>query len=81
MQKYGWVKIMETIQIPVSEYKKLQEELALLKDTELLQTINKLVDFLYQDKFGFYIGDFTEDLTEYAVNTAWENASSGWDNV
>ncbi len=81
MQKYGWVKIMETIQIPVSEYKKLQEELALLKDTELLQTINKLVDFLYQDKYGFYIGDFTEDLTEYAVNTAWENESSGWDNV
>lgn len=72
---------METIQIPVSEYKKLQEELALLKDTELLQTINKLVDFLYQDKYGLYMGDYTEDLTEYAVAEAWENEPSEWDNV
>lgn len=72
---------METIQLPVKEYQKLQEELALLKDTELLQTFNKFVDFLYQDKYGLYMGEFTEDLTEYSINQAWEDKPSAWDNV
>ena len=72
---------MKTIQIPVSEYRRLQEELALLKNTELLQTVNKLIDFLYQDKYGLYMDDYTEDLTEYSVNETWEDAPSGWDNV
>jgi hypothetical protein len=64
---------MKTIQIPISEYQKLQEELALLKDSELLQTVNKLIDFLYQDKYGLYMGDYTGDLTEYSVNESWDN--------
>ena len=72
---------MKTIQLPITEYQKLQEELALLKNTELLQTINKLVDFLYQDKYGLYMSDYTEDLTEYSVNQAWENKPSEWDKV
>ncbi len=72
---------MKTIQIPVSEYQRLQEELSLLKNSELLQTVNKLIDFLYQDKYGLYMGDFTEDLTESAVNESWENETSGWDNL
>ena len=72
---------MKTIQIPVSEYQRLQEELALLKNSELLETVNKLIDLLYQDKYGLYMGDYTEDLTEYTVNEAWEGAQSGWDNV
>lgn len=72
---------MQTIQLPITEYQRLQEELVLLKNTELLQNINKLVDLLYQDKYGLYMGEFTEDLTEYAVNQAWENEPSEWDNV
>lgn len=72
---------MKTIQIPVSEYQRLQEELQLLKNSELLQTVNKLIDFLYQDKYGLYMGDYTEDLAEYAASEAWENEPSGWDNL
>jgi hypothetical protein len=72
---------MQTIQLPLTEYKRLQEELVLLKNNELLQVVNKLVDLLYQDKYGLYMGEFTEDLTEYAVNQAWENERSAWDNV
>lgn len=72
---------MNTIQIPVSEYQRLQEELALLKNSELLQTVNKLIDFLYQDKYGLYMGDYTEDLTEYSIGEAWEREPSGWDNL
>jgi hypothetical protein len=72
---------MQTIQLPITEYQRLQEELSLLKDHELLRGINRLVDLLYQDKYGLYMGDYTEDLTEYAVNQAWEGEPSEWDNV
>lgn len=61
---------MKTIQIPVSEYQRMQEELELLKNSEFLQSVNKLIDFLYQDKYGLYMGDYTEDLTEYSINQA-----------
>jgi hypothetical protein len=40
-----------------------------------------LVDFLYQDKYGFYMGDFTDDLTEFAVDNSWDDAANDWDNV
>lgn len=72
---------MNTVQIPTSEYQRLKEELALLKDTELLLNFNKLVDFLYQDKYGLYMGEFTEDLTEHSVDQAWPSEPSEWDKV
>ena len=50
----------------------MQEELSLLKNSDLLKKVNQLVDFLYQDKYGFYMGDFTGDLTESCVNEALE---------
>jgi hypothetical protein len=72
---------METIEIPKTEYQRLQEELALLKNNELLKTVNKLVDFLYQDKYGLYMGEYVDDLTEHSVDRAWENVPSEWDKV
>jgi hypothetical protein len=71
----------ETIELPVSEYRRMQEELSLLKNSDLLKKVNQLVDFLYQDKYGFYMGDFTDDLTENAVDNAWDDTASDWDNV
>lgn len=72
---------MQTIEIPISEYQKLQEELSLLKNTELLKNVNKLVEVLYQDRYGLYMGDYTDDLTEHAVDDAWEKEDSEWDKV
>ncbi len=72
---------MNTVQIPLSEYQRLQEELELLKNTELLRNFNKLVDLLYQEKYGLFMSDYTDDLTETAVNQAWTDEPSGWDNV
>lgn len=69
------------MQIPVAEYQRLQEELTLLKNTELLQQLNRLVELLYQDKFGLYMGDYTADLTEASINTSWNDEPSPWDNV
>jgi PHD/YefM family antitoxin component YafN of YafNO toxin-antitoxin module len=69
------------VQLPATEYQRLQEELALLKDTALLEKFNRLIDLLYQDKYGLYMGDYTDDLREYAVNSAWNHEQSGWDNV
>ena len=72
---------MNTVEIPLSEYRRLQEELELLKNTELLRNFNKLVDLLYQEKYGLFMGDYTDDLTEAAVNEAWVDEPSEWDNV
>lgn len=72
---------MQTIQLPITEYQRLQEELVLLKNTELLRSINKLVDMLYQDKYGLYMGEFTEDLTEHTIDQAWTDEPSEWDKV
>ncbi len=72
---------MNTIQLPAAEYQKLQEELALLKNTELLNKFDRLIDLLYQDKYGLFMGDFTGDLEEHSVNQAWQDTPNGWDNV
>lgn len=72
---------MQTIEVPLAEYKRMQEELNLLKDSELLQKLNRLIDLLYQDKYGLYMGDNTEDLTEAAVNEYWQKEENAWDNV
>jgi len=72
---------MNTVEIPASEYQRLQEELALLKDTELLRNFNKLVDLLYQDKYGLFMSDYTDDLTEAAVDQMWKDEPGGWDGV
>ena len=77
---HNWV-VMNTVQIPLSEYQRLQEELELLKNTELLRNFNRLVDLLYQDKYSLFMSDYTEDLTETAVNEAWADEPSAWDNV
>jgi PHD/YefM family antitoxin component YafN of YafNO toxin-antitoxin module len=69
------------VQLPASEYQHLQEELALLKNTDLLQKFNRLIDLLYQDKYGLYMGDYTKDLREHSVNTAWNHEPSAWDDV
>ncbi len=71
----------EQIQIPVAEYEAMKEELALLKDTPLLQKMNRLVDLLFEDKYGLYMGDFTGDLTEAAMKTNFNSQQSAWDNV
>lgn len=70
----------DTMQFPISEYKRMQEELRLLKNTDLLKKVNQLVDSLYEDKYGFYMGDFTDDLTEDAVDNGWDHTARDWDS-
>ena len=73
---------MDTIQIPLSEYQMMQEELALLRSTELLEKMNRLVDLLFQEKYGLYMQDYTEDLTAYSVNNLWKKEDTDvWNNL
>ena len=73
---------METIQLPLLQYQQLQEELALLKNNDLMQKLDRLIDLLYQEKYGLYMGDFTEDLTQAVMIEVWEeNKTSVWDHV
>ena len=48
---------MDTIQISLAEYRFMQEELALLRDTELLAKMNRLIEVLFQEKYGLFMQD------------------------
>ena len=73
---------MNTIQIPLNEYQFMQEELNLLRNNELLAKMNRLIDILFQEKYGLFMQDYTEDLTEYSMNNAWRKEdTSAWDNL
>jgi hypothetical protein len=69
------------IQIPVEEYKAMKEEIALLKDTPLLSKMNRLVELLYEEKYGLYLGNDTTDLAESSIRNNWSEDKSVWDNV
>ncbi|MCX6152362.1 MAG: hypothetical protein NTX22_17685 [Ignavibacteriales bacterium] len=71
---------MQTIQLPYSEYQSLKEQIKLLKDGDLLKKVNRLLDILYQEKYGLYLGEYTEDLTEHAVNNL-EDINNKWDAI
>lgn len=75
-------KIMDTIQISLAEYRFMQEELALLRDTELLAKMNRLIEVLFQEKYGLFMQDYTEDLTAHSVNNAWKKEdTNAWNNL
>ncbi len=71
----------DTIQIPVSEYKAMKEELALLRNNDLLEKMNRLVELLYEEKYGLYLGANTQDLAEAAMQKNWPSQNNPWDNV
>lgn len=72
----------KTIEISLEEYQRLQEEIKILKDNDLLQKMNQLVDILYRDKNNLYMGNYTDDLTEASINNSWDKDSkSAWDEV
>ena len=70
----------EIIEIPIAEYNAMKEEIALLKDQPLLKKVNRLVELLYEEKYGLYLGDDTSDLSE-AVTQKNYTLQSNWDNV
>jgi uncharacterized membrane protein len=71
----------EMIQIPVKEYEAMKEKISLLTDTALLEKMNRLIEILYEERYGLYFGDQTHDLTEAAVQKNWPLQNTAWDNV
>ena len=55
------------IQIPLEEYEAMKETISLLVDTELLKKVNRLVELMYEERYGLYLGDSTTDLTTAAI--------------
>jgi chloramphenicol O-acetyltransferase len=73
---------MTVVNIPLEEYQTMQEELNLLRNSELLTRMNRLVDMLFQEKYGLFMKDYTKDLTEYAINNAWKQEdTNAWDEL
>lgn len=71
----------DVIQIPVKEYEAMKEAIFLLKDTELLKKVNRLIELMYEEKYGLYMGNNTSDLTEAFIKKNWQEPNSQWDNV
>lgn len=71
----------DVIQIPVKEYEAMKETISLLKGTELLKKMNRLVELMYEEKYGLYLGNDTADLTSTSVQKNWQQPNSAWDNV
>lgn len=69
------------IQIPLKEYENMKEKLALLQDGELLKKLSRLVDLLYEEKYGLYLGNDTSDLTSASLHSAFPKPNTAWDNV
>ncbi len=74
---------MKTIAIPEKEYLEMKEKIKLLEDSKFLQNVNRLINMLYQEKYGLILTDFTEDLVEYSLNNLpeWKDEKSARDDV
>jgi hypothetical protein len=73
---------MSVVQIPLEEYNTMQEELSLLRNSELMTKINRLVDILFEEKYSLFMKDYTEDLTEYAIHNAWKQEDTdAWNDL
>ena len=59
---------METITIPLNEYNRLKEQAGLFNDKEFMNRVNKLIDLIFQEKYGLYLGNYTDDLTEQIIS-------------
>ncbi len=73
--------ITKNIQIPLSEYQNLKKTIKLLSDNSLLKKVNKLVDLLFEEKYGLYMANNTDDLTEHSINSSWKDEKTGWDKL
>jgi len=71
----------KSIQIPLSEYHDLKKTIELLSDNSLLTKVNKLVDLLFEEKYGLYMANNTDDLTEHTLNNSWKDEESPWDKI
>lgn len=74
---------METIEIPKAEYEKLVNSSELLQNHELLSKLDEIISVLYERKFGLYLGEYTNDLTEANINliSEWQVEGSVWDAI
>lgn len=71
----------DVIQIPVKEYEAMKETITLLKDGDLIQKMTRLIELVYEEKYGLYMGDSTTDLTDASIKKSWPESNSTWDHV
>lgn len=72
---------MNTVSIPIDEYQNMLQQLNLLKKQEMLKQVNELIELLYQSKYGLYLGDYTDDLTEYVLTSTNDLVGDCWNDV
>ena len=71
----------DVIEIPIKEYEAMKEAITLLRNTELLQKMNRLIDLMFEEKYGLYLGNDTSDLQSASIQKNWQDQNSSWDHV
>ena len=46
-----------------------------------MKKLERLIDLLYQEKYGLYMGENTDDLSQLVVDGAWSNEKSVWNDA
>lgn len=74
---------METIEIPISEYDNLKKELSLLRNQDLLLKLNDMINLMYSNKVGLYMGNYFDDLTEVSIDNLeeWQKSGDVWNDI
>jgi hypothetical protein len=72
---------MQTITIPKEDFQRLRAENRILRNSPLLKRINHILDLMYEEKYGLYMKDYTDDLTQMSINKSWNNEESAWDKL
>lgn len=71
----------DVVQIPLREYEALKEKISLLEDNDFMKKLMRLVDLLYEEKYGLYMGNDTSDLAAASMQQAFTETNTSWDNV
>jgi hypothetical protein len=74
---------MVTVQIPFEEYQTMKNELIMLKQQDLLIRFNELIELMFQNKYGLYLGDYTGDLAakEMSEVSEWTYSGDVWNEI
>lgn len=74
---------MDVVELPANVYSSLRKEIDLLRDQSLLIMLNEIIEIMYQNKYGLYLGNYTEDLSAASIDNIneWKIAGHVWDGI
>lgn len=74
---------MNYVTLPESEYINMKNQLDMLKNNDLMNKLNQLIDLMYESKYGLYLGSSAEDITSSSIDNLkeWQESGDAWNDV